>query len=211
VNSYTITIAANDDSGNTTTLLVDTSGGEVMITDVHLHAGGGLSGGRLPTVDFGLLLRAVNATSAPQSIESAPTNPSVAAEPTASAGAAVDERSDTTATPRAGRAARTRRRAAKAEPEATPTPAARRGRGGRASAAKTAAAPKAATARKASRATKVAAASGERAYRRMPDDFVTVYEQIGAPGAIAEHYGVPRYTVHGWIRRIRAIAPSVAE
>lgn len=207
MNSYTITISPNDDSGNTTTLLVDTSGDQAMITDVHLHAGRGLSAGRVPTVDFGLLLRAVNATSTTPSIAAA------AAKPAAPEPVAVDEEPDPTATPRTGRAARTRRRATKAAPEPTPAPAARRGRGGRASAAKTAAAPKA-TARKAAKATKAAKAadaSGERAYRRMPDDFATVQEQLGTARAIAEHYGVPRYTVHSWIRRIRSATPSTDE
>ena len=62
MDSYTITIAPNDDSGNSTTLIVDTSGEQVRITDVHLHATRGLVGGQMPTVDFGLLLRAVATT-----------------------------------------------------------------------------------------------------------------------------------------------------
>ena len=73
MDSYTITIAPNDDSGNSTTLVVDTSGDQVRITDVHLHAAGGLSGGTMPTVDFGLLLRAVGTSqSGQQRIETAP-------------------------------------------------------------------------------------------------------------------------------------------
>ena len=45
---------------------------------------------------------------------------------------------------------------------------------------------------------------GARAYRRMPEDFRTVYEQTTSPSALAEHYGVPRHTAQGWIRRIKA-------
>jgi hypothetical protein len=58
--SYTITVAPNDESDRYTTLVVDTSGGQVAITDVHLHAGGGMNGGQIPVVDFGLLLQAIN-------------------------------------------------------------------------------------------------------------------------------------------------------
>jgi hypothetical protein len=59
MDSYTITIAPNDDSGSSTRLVVDSSGGQVRITDVHLHAAEGLSSGHIPNVDFGLLLQAV--------------------------------------------------------------------------------------------------------------------------------------------------------
>src|SRR5699024_9447369 len=38
------------------------SGGEVRITDVHLHAPQGLSSGHIPTDDFDLLLQAVTGT-----------------------------------------------------------------------------------------------------------------------------------------------------
>jgi hypothetical protein len=62
MDSYTITIAPNDDSGAATRLVVDTSGDQVRITDVHLHAPRGLSSGHIPTVDFDLLLQAVTGT-----------------------------------------------------------------------------------------------------------------------------------------------------
>ena len=62
MDSYTITIAPNDDSGAATRLVVDTSGDQVRITDVHLHAPQGLASGHIPTVDFDLLLRAVTGT-----------------------------------------------------------------------------------------------------------------------------------------------------
>ena len=62
MDSYTITIAPNDDSGAASRLVVDTSGGQVRITDVHLHAPRGLSSGHIPTVDFDLLLQAVGGT-----------------------------------------------------------------------------------------------------------------------------------------------------
>jgi Homeodomain-like domain len=43
-----------------------------------------------------------------------------------------------------------------------------------------------------------------RAYRRMPEDLAAVYSRIGGATAVAEHYGVPRHTVQGWLRRLRA-------
>lgn len=62
MDSYTITIAPNDDSGAATRLVVDTSGDRIRITDVHLHAPHGLSSGHIPTVDFDLLLHAITGT-----------------------------------------------------------------------------------------------------------------------------------------------------
>jgi hypothetical protein len=35
----------------------------------------------------------------------------------------------------------------------------------------------------------------------MPDDFAAVYAQAGTTAAIADHYGVPRYTAQGWVGR----------
>ena len=34
-----------------------------------------------------------------------------------------------------------------------------------------------------------------------PDDFAAVYRQAGTTAAIADHYGVPRYTAQGWVGR----------
>lgn len=57
-----------------------------------------------------------------------------------------------------------------------------------------------------------APARAGRAYRRMPDDLAEVRQQVGAASAIANHYGVPRHTVQGWLRRLNkaAAAPAVA-
>ena len=57
--SYTITVAPSDDRGNTTTITVDTSNGDALITDVHLHAAAGLTATRLPSIDISLLMQAV--------------------------------------------------------------------------------------------------------------------------------------------------------
>jgi hypothetical protein len=43
----------------------------------------------------------------------------------------------------------------------------------------------------------------KRAYRRMPDDLLAVYEQTGSVGAVAAHFDVPRHTAQGWIDRLR--------
>ena len=59
----------------------------------------------------------------------------------------------------------------------------------------------------AKKATKRAAeSSGTRAYRRMPepDQVMDVYRETGSITAVAEHFGVPRHTVAGWARRLRA-------
>src|SRR3954453_8636523 len=86
MDSYTITILPNDGSGNSTTLVVETAGDQVCITDVRLHAAGGLTGGKLPTIDFGLLLKAVAPATSPAMIEAAPDpEPAEAVEPTAEA------------------------------------------------------------------------------------------------------------------------------
>jgi len=69
---------------------------------VHLHAGNGLAGRQLPTVDFGLLLQAITTSTTPRQVEAAPTGPPIPAEPTAPAASTADARPDTSDT--AGRA-----------------------------------------------------------------------------------------------------------
>jgi hypothetical protein len=48
--------------------------------------------------------------------------------------------------------------------------------------------------------------TGTRAYRRMPDSeqVIDIYQQTGTIAGVAEHFGVPRHTVAGWARRLRA-------
>jgi hypothetical protein len=83
MDSYTITITPDDQSGNSTTLTVDTSTGQARITSVHLNAPAGLTGGQMPNVDVQLLLQAVTgATPTPASITAGPTSePRTAPEP----------------------------------------------------------------------------------------------------------------------------------
>ena len=159
--SYTITITPEDAESATTTLRLDVARGVATLTDTHLHAGAGLSAGRLPTIDYALLLRAVGQ------------------ETGTSAKATVAGKA-------AGRGPQPAKRARRAAAAAAQEPA------------------KATGARV---ATKKAARTGGgegRAYRRMPQDLAAVYNRVGGATAIAEHYGVPRHTVQGWLRRLRA-------
>lgn len=214
MDSYTITIAPNDDSGNSTTLTVDTSGDQVRITDVRLHAAAGLTGGQMPTVDFELLLRAVAPTGSPAPIEAARTTTPPIADAQPPATDVVDETATADETP-AAPAVEAKPRRAKRTAGATPQPASRP-TAARARTAKSATAKATksgskrgrgsavASAEKAAGKTAAATEPRARAYRRMPDDFAAVYEQISTPTAVAAHYGVPRHTVQGWIRRVKA-------
>jgi hypothetical protein len=225
MNSYTITIAPNDDSGAATRLVVDTSGDQVRITDVHLHAPQGLSSGHIPTVDFDLLLRAVTGTT------TAPNDRSVAAPTALSAPHGAPALPAATATETAEQPAAPatpKSRARKTTPRATaaPTPRTPRARTSTAtSAAKKAAkaktppapAPVPATTRakapakrqtpaKRNRAADNAAApaTSGRVYRRAPEDLAAVFQQVETVAGIAAHYQVPRYTAQGWVSRLRA-------
>lgn len=99
MDSYTITTTPNDDSGNSTTLAVDTAAGQARITSVHMHAPDGLAGAQMPSVDVGLLLQAVTGpTLAPAATTATPTPVAEAAPQRAPAGA--DESSTTVPTAR---------------------------------------------------------------------------------------------------------------
>lgn len=158
--SYIITITPENAEGATTTLNLDVIGGVAKLTDMHLHAGTGLSAGQLPQIDYALLLRAVGQeTGAPAK------------------------------TSAAGKAARRSQQPAKRARRAAPA------------AAQPA---KATRSRVAAKKTARSGGGEGRAYRRMPQDLATVYKRIGGATAVAEHYGVPRHTVQGWLRRLRA-------
>lgn len=158
--SYTITITPEDTKGTTTTLRLDVTRGVATLTDVHLHAGAGLSGGQLPSIDYAMLLRAVG--------------------------------QETGAPVRAAKAAKSSGRTTQ------PVKATRR-------TARAAAEPaKASRSRVAAKKTTRKTSGDGRAYRRMPDDLATIYQRIGGATQVAEHYGVPRHTVQGWLRRLRS-------
>jgi hypothetical protein len=57
----------------------------------------------------------------------------------------------------------------------------------------------------------VPAATGERAYRRMPpaEQVLAAYRQLGTVSALAEHFDVPRHTVQGWARRLRGLGHQI--
>ncbi|MET0493184.1 MAG: hypothetical protein ABW000_08650 [Actinoplanes sp.] len=214
MDSYTITIAPNDDSGAATRLVVDTSGDQVRITDVHLHAPLGLSSGHIPTVDFALLLQAVTgsggqtADSTTALVASQPSAPAIEAAPEPQPAPPAPKRRARKATPAVEAAPAkpaARSRTAKAAPVAAPRRQARADKQAPVK-AKTAAAP--AKKQTATRTrTKVAAAppaASGRVYRRTPDDLAEVFEQVETVAGIAEHYEVPRYTAQGWVNRLRA-------
>ena len=210
MNSYTITIAPNDDSGNSTTLIVDTSEDQVRITDVQLHATNGLTGGQMPTVDFALLLRAVASSSgSPTAIETVPATvpaPADVQAPTPDPSVAAQART----APSASKPRRTKRTATATTPQPAAPPAARRDTAATAAAGKATKAAGKRSGRGSSPArtpkpTKAVAetATNGRAYRRMPQDFAAVYGQGSTAAAIADHYGVPHHTAQGWIRRVK--------
>jgi hypothetical protein len=205
VSSYTIIITPNDDTATTTRLELEISGNQVVLTDLHIHASNGLSAGRLPAIDYDLLLRAISPlTPTPTSTRLAPATNSHAQLATSAAEESAIEVDESSApsTPRARRRSaaagsvrpvktgqRRRGRATAVEPDAVPATATRRGR-------------KPAAATNGIVADGVGAAG--RAYRRMPEDFAVMYEQAGSATALANQYDVPRHTVHGWVKRLRA-------
>jgi hypothetical protein len=158
--SYTITIAPEGAEGTTTTLRLDVTRGVATLTDVHLHAGAGLSAGQLPAIDYALLLQAVGQETA------APAKTTAARKTT-------------------GGGRQPASQARRAAPAAAPAKATR----ARVAAKKT---------------TRGTGGAPGRAYRRMPEDLAAVFNRVGGASAIAHHYGVPRHTVQGWLRRLRS-------
>ena len=237
MDSYTITIAPNDDSGSSTRLVVNSSDGQVRITDVHLHAAQGLSSGHIPNVDFGLLLQAVIGGGPAPDAGAPPTATARVSLPGSTAGEIESSAPPADEQPAAAPAARSRRARAATPAETAPaapprsTGAKTAKRATKAQARKAAPVKKATPVRKATpvkkaapvkmtrvakkapakttRVAKKAPAKANterpgRVYRRTPDDLAVVFEQMGTVAAVAEHYGVPRYTAQGWIGRLRA-------
>jgi hypothetical protein len=168
MDSYTITIAPNDDSGDATRLVVDTSGAQVRITDVHLHAPLGLASGHIPTVDFDLLLQAVTGTrtaSNGQSVAGATALSAPHGAPALEA-ATVTETAEQSAVP-----VRSKGRTTRAAPRAEATPASRRPRARTATAAsgvETPASPRSARAGAAATKRTVKPATGKAATTKTP-------------------------------------------
>jgi hypothetical protein len=175
--SYTITIT-RDGPGNehTTTLRVRTSGDQVILTEVHVRADDGLTKAPIPAIDIELLARALSPAYAPDETDNLG-NADIDAAPSGRIAKAGGPRS----TARGSRAR-----------AAASTATAGRGR-----------APSVRSRAGSSRGGATEPDSDSRAYRRLPDDFVAVYENVGGATATARFYGVPRHTVQGWLRRLR--------
>ncbi|WP_330186426.1 hypothetical protein KZZ52_27755 [Dactylosporangium sp. AC04546] len=183
---YTITISPDDGSGAQTTVTVDVEGDDMRIMEVTVKSatGAGLAGGRLPDVDFDLLLRAINPNRAGQP---APSRPPAEDSPAGTAPATTAPATTAPATTAASApsGATASRRSPSSTPAATPGgEGARRGK------------PKV-------DAGGPPADLGGRAYRKMPDDLAEVYEQTRSVTAVAKHFGVPRHTAQGWMNRLR--------
>jgi hypothetical protein len=229
VGSYTITFTPDDVSNASAVVRVDLGAAGARITELTVRAGNGdgLVPGELPGFDLGRLLRAIapaGPTAPALELSAAPVVQAGAIgsyEPAATAAPAKRTAAKRTTATRgagertAGRAAATRTAAKKTAKQAaakkTTGTAAGTGRGTRKAVAGSAPRPGAAgsgrtTARTGASAARTArAAQGNgRAYRRTPEDIVTVFNQAPSATALARHYGVPRHTVQGWLRRLRA-------
>jgi hypothetical protein len=204
---YTITITPDDErAGALTTIRVDTATGGPRITELTVRPadGMGLSAHhQLPDIDLVQLVGALS-PSRPGILEAAPSRAAeqaadVVTTPTAPSAPGTTGRS-------AGRRPPARktatRKAAKAPARRATAKAARATAGADSTRRSTAGRRRAADATATSNA---AQSTGGRAYRRMPDanDVVAAYRQAGTTSALAEHYGVPRHTAVGWVRRLR--------
>lgn len=227
MSSYTITIAPDDHIRATTTLRVEVSDTAARITELLVRAGDGdgLTAGQLPAVDLDQLLRAVTpattaAITAPApTVAQTPTGPAATAQPAAETvpPAAEPQPAPTEAAPTTGQATKntTSARSRRSTTATNKTPAS-----GTKPSARASGSTKATKATRTSKATKPAAAAKEtttetpapreRVYRRAPEDLAEVYQQAGTAAAVADHYGVPRHTAHGWIRTLRRNSTTAA-
>jgi hypothetical protein len=224
VGSYTITFTPDDVSNASAVVRVDLGAAGARITELTVRAGNGdgLIPGELPGFDLGRLLRAIapaGQTAPAFELSAAPVAPATAigtyeAEP---AVAAPAKRTAARATATRGATGRTpakrgtATRGAAKQTTAKQTAAAKKtaakatagtGRGARKAASATSG--RATTRTGAAARTARAAQGAGRAYRRTPEDIVAVFTQAPSATALARHYGVPRHTVQGWLRRLRA-------
>jgi hypothetical protein len=194
MSGYTVTIApAGDLSGPQTTIHVDTTSGAAKVIELTVRApdGDGLAPQQLPVIDLAGLIAAL-APPAAQAITAteAPPEETPAATQTAPAGRTRGRATRGSRGSRAEASAPARKRAAKAAAAESAGPRKGATRGRRRQAAETSAEPR----------------TG-RAYRRMPDqaDVVSAWQQTGSVSAVAQHFGVPRHTATGWLRRLRGL------
>jgi hypothetical protein len=179
VSSYTFTITPDDTTNASATLRVNLGASGARITEMTVRAGDG-EGFRpeeLSGFELSRLIGAITMASMPTPVIEA----AIVAEPEVPA---VNGR-------------RAPRKAAKASRSRANAPA-KRTAATRATAGK-------ATGRKAAvaKAAAKSAANDRRAYRRTPDDFVAVFTRLGSVTETAGHFGVPRHTAQGWVRRLR--------
>jgi hypothetical protein len=223
VSSYTITITPDDTTNASATLRVNlgANGARIMELTVRAGDGDGFSPEELPGFELSRLIGAITPAPARPVLDAAG-----AALPASGAPALDVVYARAAEVPAdAGRPARKRLRRAKTAATAKTAGTAKTATTGKTAAtAKTAgtgktartarAVGKAAGGRPAARkapAKKVAARKAAttvpqreaRAYRRMPDDIIEVFHQAGGATALARHYGVPRHTAQGWLRRLR--------
>jgi hypothetical protein len=197
MSGYTVTITpAGDQSGPQTTIEVDTSSGAARVVELTVRAAGGngLAPQQLPVIDLaGLIAALVPPTAHAITAEThtpAATAPAPEAAPTSQRRKRAPRGSRTEAS-RAEAPAAPRKRATKARTTESAGPRKSTStRGRRRQAAEAAAEPR----------------TG-RAYRRMPDqdEVVAAWQQSGSVSAVAQHFGVPRHTATGWLRRLRGL------
>jgi hypothetical protein len=216
VAGYTITITPNDDeAGACTTIRVDTTSGSARITELTVRAaeGGAIFPQQLPALNLDQLIAAlVPPTTTAIAATSDPAERAVGS-------ARQDESSGQAAAQADGSAADasavdTDFAVAQVDVPEPVDPPQRAARAGRTTdpkkATRTAPAKKASTRSRQTKAERAAAAAesvnGRRAYRRMPEpgEVLTRYREVGGTTALARHYGVPRHTATGWLRRLRS-------
>ncbi len=182
---YIITITPdlpNGSAGAQTTVTVEVSSGGARVQELLVRSADdrGLLSAELPSIDYGLLVRALNGGAD-------------------STGAESDTTSTVAATPsrRRGRAAGTAAAAAAASKKTAPQA---RTRGNARSAVKR-------TTRRASAETAGGERAYRRMPE--PDEVLAAYQQSGSITALAEHFGVPRHTAQGWAGRLRRIGYEI--
>lgn len=203
---YTITITPNDDeAGALTTIKVDTTSGDARVTELTVRApeGGGIFPQQLPALNLDQLIAALTP----------PTTAAIEASPSPSGPSESPAGTEASAPVPADRPA-AESDSSTPQPASVPQPVVPAPRAGRPAPAKKAArpapakkAPSRARQSKSERAAVPAQSStGRRAYRRMPEpaEVLAAYREVGGTTALARHYGVPRHTATGWLRRLRS-------